>query len=67
MFRLFYKYLILYKKACLPGIGHFYIERKPARLDFANKVFVAPDLQIGFNPHPSSVDNNNLYKNKQSL
>lgn len=56
MFKLLYKYLILNRKATLPGIGIFYIERKPARLDFANKVFVAPDLQIGFNPKTSDVD-----------
>ena len=56
MFQLFYKYLILNKKAIIPGLGVFYIERKPARLDFANKVFVAPELQVNFKDQPSIAD-----------
>ena len=48
MFRLFYKYLILNKKATVQGIGTFYFERKPAKLDFADKVFHAPALQVAF-------------------
>lgn len=57
MFQLFYKYLILNKKASVPGLGVFFIERKPARLDFANKVFLSPALQIVFEPKPSLTDN----------
>lgn len=56
MFQLLYKYLILNKKAGIPGIGVFYIERKAARLDFANKVFIAPELQINFKTQPSVAD-----------
>jgi hypothetical protein len=56
MFQSLYKYLILNKKATVPGIGIFYMERKPARLDFADKVFVSPTLQICFDPQPSLVD-----------
>jgi hypothetical protein len=57
MFGLFYKYLILNKKATVPGVGIFYIERKPARLDFANKIFIAPQLQVNFKSHASVADN----------
>lgn len=57
MLRLFYKYLILNKKAAVRGIGTFYFERKPAKLDFANKVLHAPDLQVSFNPADSNTDN----------
>ena len=57
MFQLFYKYLILNKKAIIPGLGVFYIGQKPARLDFANKVFTAPELQINLKDQPSVADN----------
>ena len=57
MFQLFYRYLILNKRASVPGVGVFYIERQPAKLDFANKVFVSPSFQIGFKPEPSLNDN----------
>ena len=56
MFRLLYKYLILNKKVSVPGVGVFYVERKPARLDFANKVFTAPELHINFKDQPSVAD-----------
>lgn len=48
MFQLLYKFLILNKKVSVPGIGVFYIDRKPAYLDFSNKVFIAPSGQIAF-------------------
>ncbi len=43
-----YKYLILYKKLALPGIGCFTVEQVPARLDFANKQLHAPLPAIRF-------------------
>ncbi len=57
MFKLLYKYLILNKKLIVPGIGVFYIEREPAKLDFADKVFPSPAFQVGFNAQPSLNDN----------
>lgn len=60
MFQLLYKYLILNKKAIVPGLGVFFIERKPAKLDFANKVFLAPASQINFKAQ-TSVDDNRMY------
>lgn len=60
MFQLLYKYLILNKKASVPGIGVFFIERKPAKLDFTNKVFIAPAIQINFKLQ-TSVDDNRMY------
>lgn len=60
MFQLLYKYLILHKSACVPGIGIFFIERKPAKLDFTNKVFIGPDLQISFKAQ-ALVDDKRLY------
>lgn len=49
MFQIFYKYLILNKKAGIPGIGGFSIRRRPATLDFSNKTFISPSIQIEFN------------------
>ena len=48
MFQLLYKYLVLHKKASVPGLGVIYIETKPARLDFVNKLFVGPASHINF-------------------
>lgn len=61
MFGLFYQFLISNKKAGIPGIGIFFIGRKPAKLDFANKVFVGPDFQINFRSEPAGNDSN-FYK-----
>lgn len=57
MFEIFYKYLILNKKVNVPGIGVFAIERKPAKLDFANKIFNPPAFKVNFKPQPSLNDN----------
>jgi len=56
MFQLFCKYLILHKKASVPGLGVFFIERTPAKLDFANKIFLAPEVQINFKAQASADD-----------
>lgn len=60
MFKLLYKYLILNKRAGVPGLGVFFIERKPAKLDFTNKVFIGPASQINFKAQ-ALVDDNRLY------
>src|SRR5215210_6528737 len=57
MFQLFYKYLILYRRADVPGLGVFFIERTPAKLDIANKVFIAPISQINFRAQTPVADN----------
>ena len=56
MFQLFYKYLILYRRADVPGLGVFFIERTPAKLDVANKVFIAPISQINFRAQTPVAD-----------
>ena len=55
-----YKYLALYKKLDLPGIGHFIIEETPASLQFAAKQLQPPASRISFVPvtHPT---NNHFY------
>lgn len=57
MFQLFCKYLIQNGKANIPGLGIFFIERTPARLDFINKIFIAPVSQINFKAQVSDADN----------
>ena len=56
MFQLFYKYLILYRRADVPGLGVFFIERTPAKLDVANNVFIAPNQQINFRAQTPVAD-----------
>ena len=41
-----YQYLILYKQLSIPGIGTFLLERKPADIDFVNKVANPPAFTI---------------------
>ena len=57
MFQLFYRYLILYRRANVPGLGVFFIERTPAKLDVANNVFIAPNSQINFRAQTPVADN----------
>jgi nucleoid DNA-binding protein len=49
MVQLLYKYLIINKHVTLPGVGVFYIQRQPAKHDYANKLFTSPNFHIEFN------------------
>lgn len=60
MFQSLYKYLVLYKKVTVPGLGVFYLERIAAKLDFVNKIFVAPTAKIGFK-HDVSANDTYIY------
>lgn len=48
MYELFYKYLIVNQKAGLPGVGNFYVESVPAKLDIVNRTLTAPFQSINF-------------------
>ncbi len=48
MEEILYEYLILNKKAVVPGLGIFKIQRNAAYLDFSKKQFVAPSYHIVF-------------------
>lgn len=41
-----YQYLVLHKQLNVPGIGTFFLERKPADLDIANKVINPPSYTV---------------------
>ncbi len=56
MFPLMYKYLMLHEKVCIPGVGIFYKERQPAKLDFSNKLFQPPVHTIYFKEEPVQAD-----------
>ncbi len=56
MVPLLYKYLIINKQVALPGVGLFYIVRKPATLDVAKKVILPPFLNTDFNPQKATND-----------
>ena len=43
------KYLALYQHLALPGIGNFYIEIKPAQIDFVNRSITSKKNKIVFN------------------
>jgi nucleoid DNA-binding protein len=46
MFNELYQYLVLNKQVSLPGVGVFQLERKPADVDFANKVVNPPSYTV---------------------
>ncbi|MDE3235440.1 MAG: hypothetical protein KGO81_05745 [Bacteroidota bacterium] len=56
MYELFYKYLILNKKAGIPGIGNFEVQSVPAHLDFVTKTISAPAQSIRFDTEKVSLD-----------
>jgi hypothetical protein len=56
MVHLLYKYLIIHKQVAIPGVGIFYIDRKPATHDVANKVFQSPVLNIDFRAGTAITD-----------
>lgn len=41
-----YQYLILHKQLNMPGIGTFQLERKPAQIDFVNKIAEPPSYTL---------------------
>ena len=60
MFQLIYKYLIIHQHVPLAGVGVFYLTRKPAKHDVANKLISPPVLSIDFKP-PTTTDNKGFF------
>src|SRR6218665_612555 len=46
MYKELYQYLVLYRQLNIPGVGVFQLERKPADLDFDNKVVNPPSYTV---------------------
>ena len=46
MYAELYQYLINYRKLPVPGIGTFLLDRKPAIIDFPNRLINAPSYEI---------------------
>lgn len=46
MYEQLYRYFILHKQLTVPGIGTFFLERKPAESDFLNKQFLPPSYSV---------------------
>jgi hypothetical protein len=56
MYELLYKYLILNQKLGLPGVGSFYIESIPAKMDIVAGTLTAPKKVVNFNKESTTVD-----------
>lgn len=56
MFELYYQYLLLHKKATVPGLGTFIIFRNPAYLNFEQKTIAAPTWEIIFSKSNAPKD-----------
>lgn len=56
MYELFYKYFILNKKIGLPGIGNFYAEYVPAKMDIVNHTLTAPKHAVNFTTNQPTND-----------
>ena len=50
MYELFYKYLIVNQKIGLPGVGNFYIQTIPSKIDIVHRTVSAPAQAVHFSP-----------------
>jgi len=55
-----YQYLILHKQLNIPGIGTFLVERKPADIDFVNKIVNPPAYTIALH-HGNTTPSKNVF------
>lgn len=55
-----YQYLILHKQLNIPGVGTFQLERKPADIDFVNKMVNPPAYSIALH-HGNSAPSRNVF------
>lgn len=55
-----YQYLILHKQLNIPGIGTFLMERKPADIDFVNKIVNPPAYTIALH-HGIATPSKNVF------
>ncbi len=55
-----YQYLILHKQLNIPGIGTFLLERKPADIDFVNKMANPPAYTIALH-HGNATPSKNVF------
>ena len=55
-----YQYLILHKQLNIPGIGTFLLERKPADIDFVNKMANPPVYTIALH-HGNTTPSKNVF------
>jgi hypothetical protein len=55
-----YQYLILHKQLNIPGIGTFLVERKPADIDFVNKIVNPPVYTIALH-HGNTTPSKNVF------
>jgi nucleoid DNA-binding protein len=57
MYEILYKYLILNNKIGLPGIGSFFIESAPAKMNIVTNTLIAPARLMSFTAEEDSIDN----------
>lgn len=55
-----YQYLILHKQLNIPGVGTFLVERKPADIDFINKIVNPPAYTIALH-HGITTPSTNVF------
>jgi len=55
MYKELYQYLVLHQQLNIPGVGVFQLERKPADLDFANKVVNPPSYTVALHHGTESM------------
>lgn len=67
MYLLFYKYLILNNRVNLPGLGSFFVDYSPAKLDLLNERIASPEWVVSFKQEPVIVDRNFLEFVKNEL
>lgn len=62
-----HQYLILHKQLSMPGIGTFLLERKPAHIDFVNKIAEPPTYSVALHHGNVAASKNVFYWLASSL
>ena len=55
------KYLLQYKRVCIPHVGTFELVQEPPQLDVADKIFTPPSFTTRFLHHDAVPDHQFLY------
>lgn len=55
MYKELYQYLVLHQQLNIPGVGVFQLERKPADVDFANKIVNPPSYTLALHHGTAAV------------
>ncbi len=60
MYQLLYKYFLLNRRVCIPGVGVFAMQNTPARIDFVTGILHAPQPKVLFSHNEQPAEDKSL-------